>query len=161
MRSSNTSSSRTTRFFPFLAVGFVSLIGFSASGTSASRPTCDMMLRSDAEAAVGQALPQTTEQTILGMCDYNTPDFAGGASLTVGGWEEIKAMATGSHAVPTAIGGVGDEALNLINSNGSYLYVRVKSQGFCLILHGPKIDGLPDHGLAKGKGLAQKIVPRF
>jgi hypothetical protein len=120
------------------------------------------MARADAEAAVGQPLPKTSEHIPLGMCDYTTPDFFG-ASLTVGDWESIKGAATSGDAQhqPIAITGVGDEALNLNGSNGSNLYVRKGGQGFLLTLNGPNIDGLPDHGLEKEKVLALKILPNF
>jgi predicted small lipoprotein YifL len=124
-----------------------------------ARKPCEYMQRADAEAAVGQALPNTTEHTALGMCDYNTPDFYG-ASLTVGDWEGIKGAATsgGPQRPPTTVSGVGDEALNLNGSGGSNLYVRKGGRGFLLILNGPNIDGLPDRGLEREKTLALKIL---
>ena len=84
-----------------------------------------------------------------------------GASLTVNDWEGIKGAATGGRAVPTPISGIGDEALNLNGSNGSNLYVRKGSQGFLLVLNGPNIDGLADHGLSQEKELAVKILANF
>ena len=119
------------------------------------------MLRPDAEAAVGQPLPQTTENAALRMCDYNAQDFSAGASLTAGSWESIKAAATGGHGVPTPVGGVGDEALALVSRGGSALYVRVKAEGFLLTLNGPKISKLEDGGLALEKTLASKIAARL
>ena len=126
---------------------------------SAGHSPCEYMQRSDAEAAVGQPLPNTTELIPLGMCDYNTPDFYG-ASLTVGDWQGIKGAATsgGADRQPTVISGVGDEALNLNGSNGSNLYVRKGDRGFLITLNGPNIDGLPDHGLEREKVLALKIL---
>ena len=82
-------------------------------------------------------------------------------SLSVGDWESVKGAATSGKAVPTSIGGVGDEALNLNGSNGSLLYVRRGNEGFLLEVHGPKIDSLPDRGLAVEKDLAAKILARF
>jgi len=119
------------------------------------------MARADAEAAVGLPLPKTTEHIPLGMCDYNTAEFYG-ASLTVGDWQSVKGAATAvpSHQ-PTAISGVGDEALNLNGSGGSILYVRKGERGFLLTLNGPNIDGLPDHGLEREKTLALKILPNL
>lgn len=137
----------------------------SQSGTAnpagSSNKPCEFMARADAEAAVGQALPQTTENIPLKMCDYNAEGFAAGASLTMGEWDSIKGAATSGRAVPTPIGGVGDEALNLNGSNGSNLYVRKGDQGFLLTLNGPKIDGLADHGLSQEKDLAVKILANF
>ena len=124
---------------------------------SADRKPCEYMARADAEAAVGQPLPKTTENIPLGMCDYNTPEFYG-ASLTVSSWESIKTAATSdAKHQPTAIAGVGDEALNL----GGLLYVRKGDQGFLLTLNGPNIDHLPDHGLELEKTLALKILPNL
>jgi hypothetical protein len=119
------------------------------------------MARSDAEAAVGQPLPQTTENIPLKMCDYNAESFVAGASLTMSDWDGIKGAATGGSTVPTPISGIGDEALNLNGSNGSNLYVRKGSRGFLLTLHGPHIDSLADHGLAQEKDLALKVLANF
>jgi hypothetical protein len=105
----------------------------SQSNPAGSSPKpCEFMARSDAEAAVGQPLPQTTENIPLGMCDYNAEGFVAGASLTVSDWEGIKGAATSGSAVLTSISGIGDEALNLNGSNGSLLYVRKGNQGFLL-----------------------------
>jgi hypothetical protein len=134
----------------------------SSNPAGSSRKPCEFMARSDAEAAVGQALPQTTENIPLKMCDYNAEGFAAGASLTMSDWEGIKGAATGGgSAVPTPISGIGDEALNLNGSNGSLLYVRKGTQGFLLTLNGPHIDGLADHGLSQEKDLAVKILANF
>ena len=125
-----------------------------------NRNPCEYMKREDAEVAVGLPLPKTTEIIPLGMCDYNTPEFHG-ASLTVGDWQGIKGAATsgGAKRQPTMISGVGDEALNLNGSNGSNLYVRKGDRGFLLVVHSPKVDALPDHGLELEKALALKILP--
>ena len=127
-------------------------------GIVTSRNACDLLTRSDAEEAVGQALPQNTVKNIaLGMCDYNTADFSAGASLSVGSWDSIKNAATGGAHQPDPVSGVGDEALSL----RGLLYVRRGSEGFLLDLHGPKIDPLADHGLAAEKTLALKILGKF
>ncbi|MDT5123647.1 MAG: hypothetical protein QOC96_3129 [Acidobacteriota bacterium] len=133
----------------------------SINPAGSSRKPCEFMARSDAETAVGQPLPQTTENIPLKMCDYNAEGFAAGASLTMSDWEGIKGAATGGRVVPTPISGIGDEALNLNGSNGSNLYVRKGSQGFLLVLNGPNIDGLADHGLSQEKELAVKILANF
>lgn len=126
-----------------------------------ARKPCEYMARGDAEAAVGQSLPTTTERISLGTCDHTTPDFFG-ASLTVGDWESIKAAATSdAQHQPIAIAGVGDEALSLNGAGGSNLYVRKGNRGFLLVLNGPNVDGLPDHGLDREKILALKILPNF
>ena len=134
---------------------------FQATGPAPTgRNPCQYMVRADAEAAVGEPLPKTSEHIPLGMCDYTTAEFDG-ASLTVGAWESIKGAATSGNAQPVAIAGVGDEALNLNGSNGSTLYVRKGTQGFLLTLNGQNIDGLPDHGLEREKILALKILPNL
>jgi hypothetical protein len=139
-----------------------SVTASSSNPVVSSHKPCEFMARTDAEAAVGQPLPQTTEDIPLGMCDYNAEGFAAGASLTISDWEGIKGAATGGgHVVPTPISGVGDEALNLNGSNGSILYVRKGNQGFLLTLNGPNIDGLEDHGLSQEKDLAVKILANF
>jgi hypothetical protein len=136
--------------------------GSSSPLSPSSRKPCEFMSRADAEAAVGQPLPQTTEDATLQLCDYNAVDFSAGAPLTVSDWEGIKGAATGGgRVVPTPIAGLGDEALNLNGSNGSNLYVRKGNQGFLLVLNGPKIDGLADHGLSQEKVLAVKILASF
>jgi len=132
-----------------------------ASGIVTKRKACDLMIRPDAEVAVGQPLPQNTVNLVLGMCDFNAADFSAGASVTVGTWDSVKAAATSGKTVPASIGGVGDEALNLNGGNGSLLYVRRGNEGFLLEVHGPKIDRLPDHGLAVEKDLAVKILARY
>jgi hypothetical protein len=134
----------------------------SINPARSSRKPCEFMARSDAESAVGQPLPQTTENIPLKMCDYNAEGFAAGASLTMSDWDGIKGAATGGgHVVPTPISGLGDEALNLNGSGGSLLYVRKGNQGFLLTLNGPNIDGLEDRGLSKEKDLAVKILANF
>ncbi|MFN2528272.1 MAG: hypothetical protein ABR584_06090 [Candidatus Baltobacteraceae bacterium] len=128
------------------------------SGIVTSRNACELLVRPDAEAAAGQPLPQnTTKNVALGMCDFNATDFSAGASLTVGSWDSIKtAMSSGPHQ-PVAVSGIGDEALNL----GGHLAVRKGDEGISVEVHGPKIDGLPDHGLAAEENLAAKILARF
>jgi len=130
-------------------------------GIVTSRKACDLLKRPDAEAAVGQPLPQNTVNVTLGMCDYNAADFSAGASLTVGSWDSIKGAATAGRHSPEAVGGVGDEALNLNGSNGSILYVRKGSEGFLLTMNGPRIDHLSDHGLTLEKDLALKVLGNF
>jgi hypothetical protein len=132
-----------------------------ANGIITSRDACALLTRSDAEASVGQLLPQNSRNITLGQCDYNAVDFSAGAGVTVGSWESIRGAATSGQATPTTIAGVGDEALNLNGSNGSNLYVRRGDEGFLLTLHGPKIDSLQDHGLTLEQALALRILAKF
>lgn len=132
----------------------------TGSPAASSIKACELMTQPEAEAAVGQALPKVTENGTLGMCTRSAEDFSAGADLTVGEWESMKTAAT-SRSAPVSVSGVGDEALNLNGSNGSLLYVRKGTKGFLLVLNGPKIDHLTDHGLAQEKDLASKIVSRI
>lgn len=106
---------------------------------------------------MGQKLPKNTVNLTLGMCDYNSPDFSAGASLTIGDWESVKGAAVAGSHQPQAVSGVGDEALNL----GGTLYVRRGKEGFLLNLHGPKIDPLPDKGLSINKSLALLVLAHY
>jgi len=120
------------------------------------------MNRADAEAAVGQPLPKTTENIDLGGCLYASSDFSYGADLTVGDWEYIKAAATsgGPNGSPSTISGVGDEALYL-DRPASILYVGKANKGFALSLHGPTPTSLPGTLLEREKLLALKILPNL
>ena len=132
-----------------------------ANGIITARKACDLLTREDSEAAVGQPLPKKTENITLGTCDYTADDFSAGATVTVSSWESIKNAATTGPHQPTAIGGLGDEASNVVNSGDSILYVRRGDEGFALELNSRKIDALPDHGLAVEKDLALKIIGKF
>ena len=134
-----------------------------ANGVITARKACDLLVRADAEAAVGQPLPQNTVNLTLGMCDYNTADFSAGASLTVSSWDSIKGAATGRHQ-PQAMAGIGDEALYFAGSlhGGSPLYVRRGDEGFLLVLNGPKIDHMAGaDAVAVEKELALKVLGKF
>ena len=128
-----------------------------AAGIVSARNGCDLLTQTDAEAAVGQTLPKNTVNLTLGMCDYNSADFSAGASITIGDWESIKAASVAGVHQPQAVSGVGDEALRL----GGTLYVRKGTEGFLLDMHGPKIDPLPDKGLAMNKTLAQRVLAHY
>ena len=62
---------------------------------------------------------------------------------------------------PTAIAGLGDEAWTASGNNGSLVYARKGSNGFLLIIDGPQIDSLSDHGVAQEKTLAAAILGRL
>ncbi len=129
----------------------------AAAGIVSARNGCDLLTQADAEAAVGQTLPKNTVNLTLGMCDHNSADFSAGARLTIGDWESIRGAAVAGSHQPQAVSGVGDEALHL----GGTLYVRRGNEGFLLNLHGPKIDPLPDKGLAMNKALAMRILAHY
>jgi hypothetical protein len=134
-----------------------------SSGIVTNRKACDLLTRADAEAAVGQPLPQNTVNLTLGMCDYNAADFSAGASLTVGSWESIKNAATSGAHQPQAISGIGDEALYFASEKGaSPMYVRRGNEGFLLVLNGTRIDHMAGaDAVAVQKDLALKILKRF
>ena len=130
-----------------------------SDGIITARKACDLLTQVDSEVAVGQPLPKKPENIIPGTCDYTSDDFSAGTHVTVGSWESLKNEAiTGPHK-PAAIGGVGDEAY--FNRVDQILYVRRGDEGFALELHGPKINPLPDHGLAAEKDLARKVIGNF
>ena len=133
--------------------------GSATSGgpsTSAKAP-CQLLPRADAEATVGQPLPENAEDKTLGSCQWTTADFAAGASVTVSSWDAIKTAETSHNEKPVPVAGVGDEAY----SNGPDLFfVRRGTDGFLLMLNGPGIDK-SDQGLAQYKALAVKILANF
>lgn len=131
-------------------------------GLVTKRDACTLLTREDAEAAIGRLLPQNTTKNVgLGMCDYNTADFTAGASISVSGWDSVKSAAASGEHQPQVVAGIGDEALQQGDSNGSVLYVRKGDEGFVLTLNGPHVDTLADRGLAAEKLLAQKVLARF
>ena len=130
-----------------------------AAGIVSARNGCDLLTQADAEAAVGQTLPKNTVNLTLGYCAHNSPDFSAGASLTVGDWASIKSMAVAGSHQPLSISGVGEEALWL--EVAGKLYVRKGNEGFMLDLHGPKINPLPDKGLAVYKPLALRVLAHY
>ena len=135
--------------------------GPGTPATTAKSP-CQLLVRGDAEAAIGQPLPANAEDKVLHTCQWTTPDFVFGADITLGDWDSIKAAANAGKGVPVAVSGVGDEALNLNGAGGpSLLYVRKGGDGFLLNLSGTNIDKLPDHGLDLEKALAAKVIARF
>lgn len=138
--------------------------GPPAAASGASKGPCELMTRTDAEAAVGAALPQNSVNPTLGTCGWTSTDFGEGAQLTVGTWDSIKAAATSGAKPPAAVGEVGDEALYFTGqeTGGGPLYVRRGAQGFLLVLNGSKIDHLPGaDALATEKALALKILARM
>src|SRR5436309_7930697 len=51
----------------------------TGSPAGSSIKACELMIQPEAEAAVGQALPKTTENAALGMCTRSAADFSAGA----------------------------------------------------------------------------------
>jgi hypothetical protein len=135
--------------------------GPTKPATGATVAPCSLLTQSEVDTAVGQPLGPGKQVATLNDCLWTTSDFVAGVDVTVSGWTEIKAAATSGRVQPTSIGGVGDEALNLNGSTGSLLYVRKGTQGFLLTINGPRIDSLPDHGLAQEKVLAVAVLGRL
>ncbi len=121
-----------------------------------SKLKCALLTRAEAEAAVGQPLTTGTEIAALGSCDYTTADFTAGVGYTVSSWESINNAAHSSGHKPPAVNGIGDEAYF-----GVGLSVRKGSKGFLISMNGPKVDTLPDQGLAKQKAVAALMLPRL
>lgn len=135
--------------------------GVGLGGSGAAAAPCTLLTQSDAEAAAGQPLTPGTQNAPLGMCTYTSADFTAGVALTVGDWGSIQAAARAGTTPPTPVPGIGDQALALTSSNGSLLYVRKADRGFLITLNGPRIDPLPDHGLAHEKALAATVAQRL
>ena len=136
----------------------------AASAAATPRNPCALLTQADAEGAVGAALPQNSVTAALGMCGYTSADFTEGAQLTVGDWDSIKKAATSGAHQPTAVGGVGDEALYFTGqeTGAGPLYVRHGQEGFLIVLNGPKIDHMPGaDAMAAEKALARRILARF
>ena len=135
--------------------------GDVANGIITARKPCDLLTREDSEAAVGQPLPKNNVNIEAGTCDYTADDLSASTHVTVASWDQVKKEATTGPHKATAIGGVGDEAFNVVWSGLSILYVRRGDEGFALTVGSRKIDALPDHGLAAEKALALKVLGRF
>ena len=127
----------------------------AAGGADTSHP-CALLTRAEAADAVGQPLTAGSENTPPGNCVYSTPDFAAGVDITVSTWDAVTKSAHAYGHTPPAVSGVGDEAYL-----GVGLSVRKGNKGFLLMLDGPLINKLPDHGLAKKKALAALILARL
>jgi Protein of unknown function (DUF3558) len=125
--------------------------------TGGSKDPCSLLTQAEVDAAVGQPLGPG-KATIPGYdCDWTTADFSASVSVTVSDWAAIKTAAT-STGTATPVSGVGDEALT---KGGGLLYVRKGDQGFLLLIGGPKVDSLPDGGLAQEKVLAAAVLGRL
>jgi len=136
--------------------------GTAPAGPAAGSPDpCSLLTQAEVDAAVGQPLGAAQSGAEPGACQWSTADFVADVDITVADWTSIKAAATAGAHQPVAISGVGDEALNLNGSNGSILYVRKGDVGFLLTINGPKIDSLPDHGLAQEQVLATAALGRL
>jgi hypothetical protein len=129
--------------------------GNASSGGSVA--PCSLLSQAEVDAAVGQPLGPGKSTIPHYDCAWTTSDFIASVSVTVSDWSAIKTSAT-STGTATAVSGVGDEALT---KGGGLLYVRKGDAGFLLLIGGPHIDSLPDHGLAAEKVLAAAVLSRL
>jgi hypothetical protein len=121
---------------------------------------CSKLTQSEVDAAMGQPLG-AGKQVPLDDCQWATSDFAADVLLTFADWSSITQAAMANGGAPTAVPGLGDEAASAVGANGALLYVRKGGQGFMLIINGPNVDSLPDHGLAQEKVLAAAVLGRL
>jgi Protein of unknown function (DUF3558) len=122
---------------------------------------CSLLTQADVDAAVGQPLGQGKSTIPHLDCAWSSTDFGANVYLTVGDWDSVKSAASANGGAPTAIAGLGDEAWTASGNNGSLVYARTGSNGFLLIIDGPQVDSLSDHGVAQEKVLAAAILGRL
>jgi len=139
--------------------GISSATGPSTASTTSggSVAPCSLLTQAEVDAAVGQPLGPGKSTIPNYDCSWATSDFAASVSVTVSDWNAVKTSAT-TTGTATPVPGVGDEALS---KGGGLLYVRKGDAGFLLLIGGPHIDSLPDHGLAAEKVLATAVLGRL
>lgn len=136
--------------------------GSTGPGGGAIADPCSLLTQAEVDAAVGQPLGQGKSAIAHLDCTWSSSDFGANVYLTVGDWATtIKEAASGNGGAPTAIAGLGDEAWTASGNNGSLVFARKGNNGFLLIIDGPKVDSLPDHGVAQEKVLAAAILGRL
>lgn len=134
-----------------------------AAPAGAARPAagsgipCSLLTQAEVDTAVGQPLGPGESTIPHYDCAWSTSDFAASVSVTVSDWSAIHTSAT-TNGTATSVAGVGDEALT---KGGGLLYVRKGDAGFLLLIGGPRIDSLPDHGLAAEKVPAAAVLRRL
>jgi hypothetical protein len=145
-------------------VGNSTAAGQSTASTSGGKALsggsvapCSLLSQAEVDAAVGQPLGPGKSTIPHYDCSWTSSDFIASVSVTVSDWSAIKTSATRT-GTATAVSGVGDEALT---KGGGLLYVRKGNGGFLLLIGGPHLDALPDHGLAAEKVLAAAVLSRL
>jgi len=124
------------------------------AAAATGRKPCDYVKRSDAEKAVGLALPKTNEDVTLHECHYMTTEFYG-SSVTNGPWDGCKTALVSSR--PSAVANLGDEAYFI----REHLFIRKGERCLSVEINGPLPDADKDDGLARVKELALAILPTF
>jgi hypothetical protein len=123
-----------------------------AAATATARKPCDYVKRSDAEKAVGLALPKTMEDVTVSECHYMTTELYG-SSVTIGPWDGCKTALQTSR--PAVVANLGDEAYFI----REHLFIRKGERCLSVEINGPLPDAEKDDGLARVKGLALTILP--
>ena len=141
---------------PVAAAATESGVSTAPANSADNSRDCALFTRAEAASAMGQPLTSGSQIAAMGMCNYSTPDFSTGVSTTISSWDSITAAAHSSGHTPTPVSGVGDEAYF-----GVGLSVRKGDKGVLIMMGGPVIDKLPDHGLAKEKALAVLVLARL
>jgi hypothetical protein len=135
--------------------------GSTGPGGGGIADPCSLLTQAEVDAAVGQPLGQGKSAVAHLDCAWSSSDFGANVYLNVGDWNSVKSGASANGGAPTAIAGLGDEAWTASGNNGSLVYARKGSNGFLLIIDGPQIDSLADHGVAQEKVLAAAILGRL
>jgi len=124
------------------------------TAAATERKPCDYVKRADAEKAVGLPLPQTTDDTTLHECRYDTSEFYG-STVTVGPWDQCKTALASSH--PATVANLGDEAWFI----REHVFIRKGDRCLSVEINGPLPDADKDDGLARVQALAVTILPTF
>jgi len=135
--------------------------GSSVPGTGDISDPCSLLTQAEVDAAVGQPLGQGKSTVAHLDCAWSSSDFGANVYLTVGDWTTVTSAASANGGAPTAIAGLGDEAWTASGNNGSLVYARKGGNGLLLIIDGPQVDSLADHGVAQEKVLAAAILGRL
>jgi hypothetical protein len=135
--------------------------GSTGPGAADITDPCSLLTQAEVDAAVGQPLGQGKSTVAHLDCAWSSSDFGANVYLTAGDWATVTGAASANGGAPTAIAGLGDEAWTASGNNGSLVYARKGSNGFLLIIDGPQIDSLADHGVAQEKVLAAAILGRL
>ena len=125
------------------------------------RHPCALLTGAEASAVLGQRV--SALENIQGeICEYISAGLSAGnafAATWAGDWRICKRTLGPGLKRLVPVGGIGDDALWVAGTG--HLCVRSGSIGLLVIVGGPKISQLPDHGLAKAETLARLSLPRL